>query len=283
LEDVQEGESITLSYIPLSGLSVQERQARLLAGYGFQCNCNACSSSNSKHPQDVLLQLPTTDVDLDSIREIQYNCNERLLQLRLLVSKRETIRALPEEYDDEIENTISTIQMIRRGIQNQGIPSCHEVSIEVDRLLAMAFSLPRGSSRTTTTTATSLDAIAMAMKHHERFFAESSKLGFLFDPVAKATQHLEYSRVVSSTSTASAGTTSVDAVAAADAERQKGLQLLQIAIGKDHPWVQALLVSEETTTTHTTTTTCSSSSKPPAKRVKLSTSTTDEVAREKEQ
>lgn len=43
--DIEKGEEITVSYIPLLK-SIQERQARLFQ-YGFTCDCSACQSSES--------------------------------------------------------------------------------------------------------------------------------------------------------------------------------------------------------------------------------------------
>lgn len=43
--DIEKGEEITVSYIPLLK-SIQERHARLYQ-YGFTCNCSACQSSES--------------------------------------------------------------------------------------------------------------------------------------------------------------------------------------------------------------------------------------------
>lgn len=234
LKDIQEGERITLSYIPLSGWGIQERRSKLLASYGFQCNCEACSAPTA------LLQLPN-DVDLDSIREIQYDCNERLL-LEASKNKQDF------DGDHEIENIISTVQMTRRGIQNQGIPSCHEVSIEVERLLAMAFSLLRDDRR------------MESMEYHKEFFVKVNKLESLFDPVAKATQHLEYSRILSR---------STDNDSIVNGELKKAIRLLEISIGKDHAWTQMLSSKEGKTSGLSTSYSTSSSMLPANKRVKL--------------
>ncbi|KAI2508045.1 histone-lysine N-methyltransferase [Fragilaria crotonensis] len=121
LADIKAGDQITISYVPTSGLGFQERQHRLLQGYGFVCSCDACKS------QEILLQ-PNTDVD--SIREIQFSCNERMLKMQD-----------SNVDDEEIAQIISLVEMTKRGIRNQAIPQSHEVSIESERLLAMAYTL----------------------------------------------------------------------------------------------------------------------------------------------
>jgi hypothetical protein len=231
LETVKKGDAITISYIPLSGLSVQERQGRLRGSYGFDCKCPACCCGRTP----TILQLPPT-ADVDSIREIQYSCNERLLAQQQ--QQQET------QDEDELESILSLVHMTQRGIHNQGLPNFHEVGIEAHRLLAMTYSLL--GNRT-----------AESKKHHELFFAESTKIGGLFDPVALATQRLEYSRVLLDDDEKQRGAE----------EKERAIQLLQVALGKHHPWVQSIMKEDE----HSNS---SSSSKPTAKRQKISEETT---------
>jgi SET domain-containing protein len=47
--DIEEGEEITVSYIPLLK-PIKERQARLQQ-YGFTCDCSACQSEESRYVQ----------------------------------------------------------------------------------------------------------------------------------------------------------------------------------------------------------------------------------------
>jgi hypothetical protein len=160
--DIKAGDQVSISYIPTSGLGFQERQRLLLQGYDFVCDCDACIN------QEILLP---RNVDVDSIREIQFHCNERLLKLE------------DGAVDiDEAQQIISLINMTKRGIQNQDIPRSHEVSIESDRLLAMAYSLSGQSKQ--------------AIKYHTSFLSESELIGHLFDPVALATQRLKYADVL---------------------------------------------------------------------------------------
>ena len=192
LSDVKAGDQISISYIPTSGLSNQERQQRLKQGYDFACDCEACSSRKIVLP-------PNTDVN--SIREIQFSCNERLLE-----------RVDSTTDLDEIEHIISLVEMTKRGIRNQEIPHSHEVSIETDRLLAMAYSLSGKKEE--------------AIKHHDRFFSESAKIGHLFDPVAMATQRMKCANVLEGDLGSS--------------QLQEAIAGLEISLGEDHPWVRLL-------------------------------------------
>jgi hypothetical protein len=192
LSDVKAGDQISISYIPTSGLSNQERQQRLKQGYDFDCDCEACSS--------LKIVLPP-DADVESIREIQFSCNERLLK------QVDSIADL-----DEIEHIISMAEMTKRGIRNQEIPHSHEVSIETDRLLAMAYSLSGKKKE--------------AIKHHDRFFSESANIGHLFDPVAMATERLKYANVLGRD--------------LGIAQLQEAIAGLEVSLGEDHPWVRDL-------------------------------------------
>ena len=202
LRPVQKGEEITISYIPLSGLSLQERQSKLLTNYGFQCHCSSC-----KYP--YAMKLPD-GADVDSIREIQYECNETLLRFTNKTT-------LDEEEENELERVIATIQMTKRGITNQGLSERHEVAIEAERLLALVY-LELGKKNE-------------AVKHHKAFSARVNLLGELFDPLAKGLHHLEFSRALGSLQ--------------GEEESNRGIEILGACIGNDHPWLRCLQRSDK--------------------------------------
>jgi hypothetical protein len=197
LRPVQKGDQITISYIPMSGLSIQERRQRLQEGYGFDCDCIACTDSKPK------ISL-SGDMDVQSIREIQYSCNEQLLE-----------QQRGQKDSNDIEQTISLIQMTQRGIRNQNIPESHEISIETERLLAMAHTL--------------LENWSEANDHHRLFFKKVETITELFDPVALATQYLEYFMILDRSNDSKAG-----------GIRQEFLGLLEQALGKDHVWLERI-------------------------------------------
>jgi hypothetical protein len=206
LSNVKKGDAITISYIPTSGLAYQERQQRLQDGYGFHCKCNACTKE--------LIKLPP-GVDVDSIREIQFSCNERLLL------QEEAGSATIDE--SETDHVISLVQMTKRGIYNQQVPANHEVSIEADRLLAMAYSallLQNKHSEETRKNATLC---------HDHFFQEAISVGGLFDPVVIATERLKYSKLLEG-----------DSKQQATLQRETAMNLLRTSLGDDHPWVRHL-------------------------------------------
>jgi hypothetical protein len=198
LSDVKAGDEISISYIPTSGLSNQERQQRLQQGYDFACGCEACSSQKIVLPPDA---------DVESIREIQFSCDERLLK-----QAEDSIKDL-----DEIEHIISLVEMTKRGIRNQEIPHSHEVSIETDRLLAMAYSLSGKKKE--------------ANKCHESFFSEAAKLEHLFDPVAMATERIKCANVLEGD--------------VGNGQLQEAIAGLEISLGEDHPWVRDLSRKEQ--------------------------------------
>mmetsp|Transcript_31844 Transcript_31844/g.77187 ORF Transcript_31844/g.77187 Transcript_31844/m.77187 type:complete len:516 (-) Transcript_31844:86-1633(-) len=227
LESVKEGDEITISYIPMSGLSNQERRKTLKEGYGFDCNCSACTAS------EPVISLSET-MDVQSVREIQYSCNERLLAQKKRKSQQPHAQhrshQAPEEktsndndYADEVEQVIALVLMTQRGIRNQGIPETHEVSIESHRLLAMAYSI--------------LEDWAHAKEHHENFLKLANNVTELFDPVALGIQLLEYAHVLKQVGGPE--------ITRSARKHQEGLGMLQRALGKNHNWVATLLLSEE--------------------------------------
>ena len=46
LRDIAPGEELSLDYMGLNGEATQERQAKLLAQYHFQCACSTCAAEN---------------------------------------------------------------------------------------------------------------------------------------------------------------------------------------------------------------------------------------------
>ena len=171
-------------------------------GTDFDCGCDVCKN------QEILL-LP--DADVDSIREIQFSCNERLLN-----TSDGKIDAT------EIRQIISLVEMTKRGIQNQAIPQSHEVSIESDRLLAMAYTLFGQKEE--------------AAVYHCSFFSKVNLIGHLFDPVALATQRLAYADVVGG---------DLETVL-----RERSISDLTLALGEDHPWVRVLNCKLRSTVSH---------------------------------
>ncbi|CAJ1951340.1 unnamed protein product [Cylindrotheca closterium] len=240
LETVQEGDEITISYIPMSGLSTRERRKTLQEGYGFDCNCRACTSL------EPAISI-TESMDVQSLREIQYNCNERLLTrknkeqqpsqshtTRMQRSNQEgDDRASSEkdgQADDEVDQVIALVQMTQRGIRNQGIPETHEVSVESHRLLALAYSI--------------LEDWVPAKEHHENFLKLANKVNDLFDPVALGLQLLEYANALKQVGDRE--------ITRSARKRQEGLSMLQRALGKNHDWL-AMLSSEESSPPRDTT------------------------------
>eukprot|EP00980_Cylindrotheca_fusiformis_P018240 scaffold5926_cov102-Cylindrotheca_fusiformis.AAC.3 len=197
----------------MAGWSTQERRHKLQESYGFDCQCSACTTigDGADHSEP----LSTVMESLQSIREVQYSCNEQLLA------------AEHQEQDpDQMEHIISLIQMTQRGIRNNSISDSHEVSIECERLLAMAY--------------TRLGQWDEAEKHHELFFNKVKPIVNLFDPVALATQYLEYYKVLLRLLVQK----KKDPVKATSI-RNTFVSLLQTALGKDHPWLRQLLESKD--------------------------------------
>ena len=167
IQDIDEGGNVTISYIPTSGLSCDERKQRLEQSYDFICNCEACGMRNpSSKKMDQSVRLPE-NCDVECIRQMQFSCNQQLLEI-------ERAGDVNNLQLNELESCISTIKMNKRGIRNQGIPVSHEVSIESHRLLAKALSLS--------------DKVEAALKEYASFFPILE----LFDPVALATSLINF-------------------------------------------------------------------------------------------
>lgn len=231
LQDLSIGEAICLSYIPLSGLSLQERESRLQDHYGFRCHCSHCDQKISNEADITSINLPL-DADADAVREIQYSCSERMLDLRKKLGRHGTkcnATIQNEEDEDELDSILSLVRMTQRGIKNQGIPANHEISIEAHRLLAMGYSM-KGQ-------------FSAAIQHHELFIRQVMTIHSLFDPVASATQRIAYAEdLLRSKNPASQDCTLKEDRLAMELW-ETALDMLQVAIGKDHSWVQSLFDS----------------------------------------
>ena len=205
IQDIRRGGSMQLSYIPTSGLGRKERQERLFHDYHFQCNCVVCERPISRdqigngdehnkpkvtdetnaeqreqwNKWNKALLVPESS-DLDVIRQVQYRCNESLLDYQK--HENETTMALAtaktEDNDISLNHSIGMIRMSRNGIQNQGIGSSHEVSIEARRLMALAMSLS--------------GKFELANDEHQQFLNAIEPIKSIFDPVALSTSRLEF-------------------------------------------------------------------------------------------
>eukprot|EP00531_Pseudo-nitzschia_arenysensis_P014349 CAMPEP_0116131964 /NCGR_PEP_ID=MMETSP0329-20121206/9294_1 /TAXON_ID=697910 /ORGANISM="Pseudo-nitzschia arenysensis, Strain B593" /LENGTH=665 /DNA_ID=CAMNT_0003626445 /DNA_START=172 /DNA_END=2169 /DNA_ORIENTATION=- len=292
LRPVSKGEEITVSYLPLSGLSRQERKETLETSYGFSCNCSVCSDNN--HP---LVLPPNTDVaGIDSIRQIQFGLNDKLTDLsakmikdfRYSIIRREherirnrSFRNRNESKDEEEENEnkpnsafvleldriLRTIEMTQKGISNQNLPECHEVSIESERLSAAACDLwlkVMGESLCVSSES--------AFDAHFEFWRKTDQIQGLFDPVALGTQCLASSlscilrshekqkkrdqerqkkheegkdgdnenKNGDDNNDNNDDDDINDEIQLSKAERKRGLKLLTTCLGSDHPWVKKL-------------------------------------------
>ena len=192
--EIQYGEPITLSYIPTSGLDWKERQQLLRRNYDFDCSCDACKfsvSTDENHPMaklEKLMCIPS-DGDAEILRQIQFGCNEQLLDIQKRMVENSNGNNVLDDCEGqqnedllttELQNCIATIQMNLRGIQNQRIPKSHETSIEAHRLMALALSL-LGDNKS-------------AIVHHEIFLNAVLPIKEMFDPVALSTSMLVYAR-----------------------------------------------------------------------------------------
>mmetsp|Transcript_3011 Transcript_3011/g.7847 ORF Transcript_3011/g.7847 Transcript_3011/m.7847 type:complete len:623 (-) Transcript_3011:485-2353(-) len=200
LKDLKAGNSVTLSYIPTSGLDRTERQTRL-EGYQFRCECRACSGSagTETYAWEVALKVPDGG-DIDSLREIQFSCNETLLKMP------RNGRSSEEEH--ALGSCIAMLRMMSNGIRNQGIPLSHEVCLEMHRLTASALSLS--------------GEVTKAVESHRRFF--EAVVEYLFDPIALASQKLAFAGDLESEHNFK------EALSVAT----EALQLSRIALGSDH-------------------------------------------------
>lgn len=210
LEDIPKGRPVTLSYIPTSGLDRTERQRMLREGYQFDCNCIACSLATPRSKAwEGALQVPP-DSDLHSLRGIQYDCNEALLQaLKMPTSIERT---------DLVDRSIRTIDMVRKGLNNQRIPSSHECTLETHRLRSEALHLSK--------------KLEESAREHRLFLEGVAQVAPLIDPVAIATQRAALAETLNEMCDS----------AGAKNEIAKAMALAGTALGEDH----ALVVSLQT-------------------------------------
>ncbi len=226
INDIHANDAVTISYIPTSGLDCKERRQKLCEHYDFHCNCKACKYSNDyHHPMGKLenqLCVPA-DSDVEIIRQMQYICNQQLLEIerRLKSIKNEANIDIDNEEEQtkiDLQNCISTIQMNQRGIQNQSIPGCHEVSIESHRLLAFAMSLQKDFEE--------------AIKHYNLFIDGVMGIKDIYDPVTWATCLTDFANVLNESSKAQ------------QSERfekvSQAYDLARTALGDDHSFVQMI-------------------------------------------
>ena len=162
LRQVGQQEEITLSYLPLSGLSKTERHAKLQESYHFSCACNACL----KDAHQDCLKL-SENAYVESLRQVQFACHADLL-------------CNPDK--DALESILATLFMLKRGLENQGIPESHEVSTELHRLLAKGYALNGQTQK--------------AIEENEAFFSALVPTCSLFDPVTEAKQRIEYTKLL---------------------------------------------------------------------------------------
>ena len=275
LRPVSKGEEITLSYLPLSGLSRQERKEKLETSYGFSCSCTVCSDNH--HP---LVLPPNTDMaGIDSIRQIQFELNDKLTDLSAKMIKdyrysiirkeherirKRSFRNQNESKDEddsktkpnptfvlELDRILRTIEMTQKGISNQKLPECHEVNIESERLSAAACDLwlkVLGESMCVSSES--------AFDAHFEFWRKTDQIQGLFDPVALGTQCLASSvscilrsqqkkRTQEDGESNNAKNNDVnndefEEIQLSKSERKRGLKLLTTCLGSDHPWVRKL-------------------------------------------
>lgn len=203
LDDIESGNDVCLSYIPTSGLSRNERQQQLQDGYHFQCQCRACrldEGDETAKEWDRCLAVPEGS-DLESLRDVQYGVNHTLVE---------------SSDRDEIERSIGLVRMVANGIKNQGIASSHECAMEVHRLLSVGYA--------------ALDNFDDAIREHKAFFSSVEKIADLFDPIALATQHIEYALVLHKNGDAEGERS----------ELKTAKLLATTALGQDHPYAIAI-------------------------------------------
>ena len=203
LDDIESGNDVCLSYIPTSGLNRNERQRQLQDGYHFLCQCKACrldDGDETAKEWDRCLAVPK-ESDLESLREVQYGVNHTLVE---------------SNDRDEIERSIGLVHMVAKGIKNQGIASSHECAMEVHRLLSVGYA--------------ALDKIYDAIREHKAFFSSVKMIADLFDPIALATQHIEYALVLHKN----------DDAEGERSELETAKVLATTALGQDHPCAVAI-------------------------------------------
>ncbi|GFH55496.1 hypothetical protein CTEN210_11972 [Chaetoceros tenuissimus] len=178
IKDIEQNDNVCISYIPTSGLDQAERQTKLQQNYGFQCMCEACETKSSRMKDiEALVQVPT-DADITTVREMQFQIHQNILELKQ--KSRESFDM--DNFQDEVNSCLMMIAMNKRGIANQNIPQCHEISMENKRLYASALSL--------------IDENEKAIEEYVAFLESVEKVNDIFDPVAVATTRVEYAQTL---------------------------------------------------------------------------------------
>jgi hypothetical protein len=200
---VPPGESVTLSYIPLSGLCRRERQVRLRDGYHFECHCLTCQEASIPSTAGHALEEAvggeyaaelTCDEGLETLvplRELQLNCHQQIASASTMNVEPTTDGTENSDSKDEedprtdlIEQSIATLEMAQRGIRNQKLPPCHEISLECHRLLAKAYALLRQDMRREEENDGDKEEC-----HYKLFFQHVAPIMLIFDPSALIIQH----------------------------------------------------------------------------------------------
>ena len=269
-EGISPEESVNLSYIPLSGLCVRERQIRLREGYHFQCHCTICRERTLPNTDGYTLEQAvggefaagvTQDEDLHTLvplRELQISCYQQLMTASAMDRKSPVITSKDcdsidnsqvdvggDDVNDEeggeedpradlIEQSIATLEMAQRGIRNQKIPPSHEVSLECHRLLALAYGLLRRDSPCIHEKDD--DAVAVQEQyHHEQFFEKAQQIESFLDPSALMIQH----KLVAECLQSGEGNNEKDS-RDYHYHINAALELGKTALGEDHPFLMRL-------------------------------------------
>jgi hypothetical protein len=214
IRDIEKTENVSISYIPTSGLDYSERQQRLNESYSFVCKCDACCMV-TEWAKDIDKSTALPDgADVSVIRDMQFSCNQQLLDLQR-GNNGNPDHSNTEDMQD-IQTCMSTIQMNKRGVQNQRIPESHEVAIESHRLHAATLSLSGDTEA--------------SLGEHAAFVKSAKKIQEIFDPVALATSMMEYGLDLKKVGR------SIKFVEVMTNARESA----EISLGKDHAFVKSI-------------------------------------------
>lgn len=234
-DDVKEASSsVTISYIPTSGLSRAERQKLLKNGYDFDCDCDVCNRERNNNEvavksDSVFSSDENNDADL--LRQVQYACHETLHRLE---EARRRVEGSSDD-DDDLARCDANVRMVRRGVANQGLPPDHEVSLENHRLAARVRSLSGNHVK--------------AVAEHEAFLSSAEPLARarLFDPVALAAQRIALAEDLERWSCSTDGEDGAAIRDRARSSRDFAVRTATTALGADHPYVRSLEGAKQAT------------------------------------
>lgn len=212
----------------------------LKENYHFDCNCQICrhNPESSELEQAVGGEFAATvssDEELNQIlgalRELQIECHQNLTAASTMA-----VAASDNEEEDPrtnyIEQCIATLHMAQRGTRNNKIPSSHEVSLECNRLLAVAYSLLRETQE---------DAIDEEWMHHEEFLKAVEKARPLMDPSALAIQHhLAASCLQAKRNNSEEIEKEEELWKQQEIHRKEAIRLAKFAVGEDHAFLSSL-------------------------------------------